>query len=225
MARSESTPKKKRKKKADAASPSPAAASTRKKGRKKKAAGAKASAPERAAHRLRRDGPPVVGVVFGAPSELRAAAPLTSALSELDVPAEVRVLSPHWTPERVVEYGRGARERGLEAVVVCSSVAAPLGAMLAAHTTVPVVAAPVADGVLQGVDALLAVARAPVAAPFATVGLGAVREAAFFVARLLAAAHPELHDRLEAHRLAALERYDDAEIRMAAAARARNNLW
>lgn len=201
---------------------SEAATSKKKKRKKKSAAEPRAS---RGGRKLEQGGAPVVGVLVAGPGEVRAATQVTAALSELDIPCEVRVLSPHWTPDRVVDYARKARDNGLGLLVACSGAAAQLGAMVAAHTTLPVVAVPLAVGVLQGIDALLAAVQAPAGAPVATVGVEAGREAAFLAARILAGAHPELHDRVEAHRLAALERYDDADMRTPGQVRRAKKMW
>ncbi len=198
-------------------------ATTSKKKRKKKSAAKPKTA--RRVRKLGQGGAPVVGVLVAGPGEVRGATQVMAALEELDVPCEVRVLSPHWTPDRVVDYARRARANGLEAIVACSGAAAQLGGMVAAHTTLPVVGVPMATGVLQGIDALLATVQTPVGAPVATVGVDACREAAFLVARILSGAHPELHDRLEAHRHAALERYDDADMRTPGQVRRTKKMW
>ena len=59
-------------------------------------------------------------------------------LDELGVSYEAKVVSAHRTPDRLYEYARSARDRGLKAIIAGAGGAAHLPGMAAAMTPVPV---------------------------------------------------------------------------------------
>lgn len=172
---------------------------------------------------LTKDGAPVVGILTGSPNDLNVVLKARDVLDDLDVPSDVRVLSAHRTPEAVVEYVGKARERGLEVIIACAGMAAHLAGVCAAHTTLPVIGVPLASGALEGIDALLATVQMPPGVPVATVGVDGARNAAFLAARILAATHPELHERLTARRAKDSERYDSPDLAVASQADSRRD--
>lgn len=127
------------------------------------------------------------------------------ALAEFGVPYELEIVSAHRTPERMMEYGRTARERGLKAIIAGAGGAAHLPGMLASVTTLPVIGVPVAATVLAGVDALHSIVQMPAGVPVATVAIGNARNAGLLACRILATHDPVLADRLEAYRAAMAE--------------------
>ncbi|MFW6051462.1 MAG: 5-(carboxyamino)imidazole ribonucleotide mutase [Myxococcota bacterium] len=157
---------------------------------------------------LRADGAPVVGILTGSPSDLPVVLKARDTLHELGIPCDVRVLSAHRTPEQTVQYVSRAREHGIEVLIACAGMAAHLAGVVAAHTTLPVIGVPLASGALQGVDALLSTVQMPPGIPVATVGVDGSRNAAFLAARILAATHPEVRERLDARLATDRERYD-----------------
>jgi len=129
----------------------------------------------------------LVGVVVGAESDRERIQP---ALDELDARGlgwELEVRSAHRTPDAVAEYGRTARERGLRVLIAGAGLAAALPGVLAAHTDLPVIGVPLRSSlsVLDGLDALLAIAQMPPGVPVATVGVDNARNAALLAARIL----------------------------------------
>lgn len=148
---------------------------------------------------------PVVGVVMGSKSDLPTMEAAAEALAEFGVPYELEIVSAHRTPERMMEYGRTARERGLKAIIAGAGGAAHLPGMLASVTTLPVIGVPVAATVLAGVDALHSIVQMPAGVPVATVAIGNARNAGLLACRILATNDPALADRLEAYRAAMAE--------------------
>src|SRR4029453_11550452 len=104
------------------------------------------------------------------------------------------------SPERVTSLARSARDKGFGVVLAAAGGAAHLAGVLAAHTTLPVVAVPVVVGTLGGVDALLSAVQMPGGVPIASVGIGGARNAGFFAAAILSASDSALAARLEAFR-------------------------
>jgi 5-(carboxyamino)imidazole ribonucleotide mutase len=66
-----------------------------------------------------------------------------TVLTDFGIAHEVQVVSAHRTPEKMIDYGRSARQRGLKVIIAGAGGAAHLPGMLAAVTTLPVVGVPV----------------------------------------------------------------------------------
>ena len=101
---------------------------------------------------------------------------------------ETKVVSAHRTPDRLYEYARSARERGLQAIIAGAGGAAHLPGMAAAMTPVPVLGVPVDATVLNGIDALMSIVQMPKGVPVATFAVGkpGAVNAALFAAAMLA---------------------------------------
>jgi 5-(carboxyamino)imidazole ribonucleotide mutase len=115
-----------------------------------------------------------------------------SALAEFGIAHEVEIVSAHRTPERMIEFGRTARDRGLKVIIAGAGGAAHLPGMLAAVTTLPVIGVPVALAKLDGLDSLLSIVQMPAGVPVATVSIGGARNAGLLAARILSTGDEEL---------------------------------
>ena len=129
----------------------------------------------------------LVGILVGSESDRER---MQAALDELDargVGYEFEVRSAHRTPGAVAEYARTARERGLRVLICGAGLSAALPGVVAAHTDLPVIGVPLRSSlsVLDGLDALLAIAQMPPGVPVATVGVDNARNAAVLAARIL----------------------------------------
>jgi phosphoribosylaminoimidazole carboxylase PurE protein len=131
---------------------------------------------------------PVVGVLVGSESDRERMQPALDELEQLGIPHELEVRSAHRTPDAVAEYARSARERGLRVLIAGAGLAAALPGVVAAHTDLPVIGVPLRSSlsVLDGLDALLAIAQMPPGVPVACVGVDNARNAAALAARILA---------------------------------------
>ncbi|HYN75883.1 MAG TPA: 5-(carboxyamino)imidazole ribonucleotide mutase [Candidatus Limnocylindria bacterium] len=138
----------------------------------------------------------VVGVVMGSDSDWPVMEAATQALTEFDVPHEVDVVSAHRMPEQMLEYGRGAYDRGLRVIIAGAGGAAHLPGMLASVTLLPVIGVPVALKHLDGLDSLLSIVQMPSGVPVATVSVGGARNAGLLAVRILAASDAELAARM-----------------------------
>ncbi|WP_336920917.1 5-(carboxyamino)imidazole ribonucleotide mutase [Aquipuribacter sp. SD81] len=140
---------------------------------------------------------------MGSDSDWSVMEAASQALTELDVPHEVDVVSAHRMPHDMVAWGAEAAGRGLRVVVAGAGGAAHLPGMLASVTPLPVVGVPVPLRHLDGLDSLLSIVQMPAGVPVATVGVGAARNAGLLAARILAAGEGEhaadLRRRLEEH--------------------------
>ena len=140
---------------------------------------------------------PVVGVVMGSDSDLKVMRATVEALAEFGVPAEVRVVSAHRTPQEMLEYARTAAGRGLKVIIAGAGGAAHLPGMLAAATPLPVIGVPVPLAYLDGMDSLLSIVQMPAGVPVATVSIGGARNAGLLAVRILATADPALRQAME----------------------------
>jgi len=143
-----------------------------------------------------------VAVVMGSQSDWATMQHAAATLEALDVPHEARIVSAHRTPDRLAEFARGARSRGLQAIIAGAGGAAHLPGMVAAWTTLPVLGVPVQSQTLSGLDSLLSIVQMPAGVPVGTLAIGRAGavNAALLAAAILATADPALADRLEAHR-------------------------
>lgn len=123
-------------------------------------------------------------------------------LEALGIGFECEVVSAHRTPERLFEYARSARARGLRVIIAGAGGAAHLPGMLAAMTPVPVLGVPVQSRALNGLDSLLSIVQMPAGVPVATFAIGAAGagNAALFAAAILADADAKVREALDAFR-------------------------
>ncbi len=137
-----------------------------------------------------------VGIVMGSDSDWPVMKDAAEALAEFDVAHEADVVSAHRMPDEMLEYGRGAADRGLRVLIAGAGGAAHLPGMLAAVTPLPVIGVPVPLKNLDGMDSLLSIVQMPAGVPVATVAIGNARNAGLLAVRILAAADPELRARM-----------------------------
>ena len=144
----------------------------------------------------------VVGIIMGSRSDWGVMENAAQTLDEFGIAYEVKVVSAHRTPDRLYEYAKSARGRGLKAIIAGAGGAAHLPGMAAAMTPVPVLGVPVDATALGGVDALMSIVQMPKGVPVATFAVGkpGAVNAALFAAAMLANDDPAIYDALEAYR-------------------------
>ena len=145
-------------------------------------------------------GAPLVGVVGGSRSDFQILEDAVKVLAELDVAAELRVVSAHRTPDHLFRYAEEAAGRGIRVIVAGAGGAAHLPGMLAAKTTLPVIGVPIPTQHLGGLDSLLSIVQMPRGIPVATVAIGNATNAGLLAAAILALTDDALADRLAAWR-------------------------
>lgn len=137
-----------------------------------------------------------VAIIMGSDSDLPIVTPAIKQLKELGIETEVRVMSAHRTPEAAHEFSKNAIENGFGVIIAAAGMAAHLGGVLAASTTLPVIGIPCSAKVLDGTDALLSTVMMPPGIPVATVGVNAAKNAALLAAEILAVGNVELSAKL-----------------------------
>jgi len=132
---------------------------------------------------------PLVAIVMGSKSDLATMQAAETELTERGIRSEVRIMSAHREPDKVADYARNARLRGLRVIIAGAGLSAALPGVVAAHTELPVIGVPLTSrtSVAGGLDALLSVSQMPPGVPVACVGVDNARNAAILAARILAA--------------------------------------
>ena len=138
----------------------------------------------------------LVGIVMGSDSDWPVMQGAAQALTEFDVPHEVRVVSAHRTPRDMLDWADSAADRGLRVIIAGAGGAAHLPGMVASMTPLPVIGVPVPLAHLDGMDSLLSIVQMPAGVPVATVSIGGARNAGLLAVRILGAADPELMDEM-----------------------------
>ena len=139
----------------------------------------------------------LVGIIMGSDSDLPVMKEATKMLDELEIPSETTIVSAHRTPERMVEYAKSAKDRGLKVIIAGAGGAAHLPGMTASLTPLPVIGVPVKSRNLSGLDSLLSIVQMPGGIPVATVAINGGKNAGLLAARILALQDPALMERLE----------------------------
>lgn len=145
------------------------------------------------------DRPARVGIIMGSDSDLPVMEGASKALDELGVPWEMTIVSAHRTPDRMVDYARGAAERGLQVIIAGAGGAAHLPGMVASLTPLPVIGVPVAITSLSGQDSLLSIVQMPAGIPVATVAIDNATNAGLLAGRMLGAMDLEVRARIVDH--------------------------
>jgi 5-(carboxyamino)imidazole ribonucleotide mutase len=146
--------------------------------------------------------PPLVAIIMGSRSDWETMKNAADILGELDIPFEQKIVSAHRTPDRLYEFAKSAKERGLKVIIAGAGGAAHLPGMAASMTLLPVLGVPVESKTLNGLDSLLSIAQMPAGIPVGTLAIGAAgaKNAALLAASILATNDSVIAERLETFR-------------------------
>lgn len=147
---------------------------------------------------------PKIAIVMGSRSDWPTMQKAASVLDELDVEYAAKVVSAHRTPERMVEFARGAADTGIQVIIAGAGGAAHLPGMIASMTHLPVLGVPVQSKTLSGMDSLLSIAQMPGGVPVGTLAIGdaGAKNAGLLAASIVALSDPALSKRLQDWRAA-----------------------
>lgn len=141
----------------------------------------------------------LVGIIMGSESDLKIMKEAAEVLGQLGVEFELTVVSAHRTPQRLMEYAAGARERGLKVVIAGAGGAAHLPGMIASVTTLPVIGVPVkSSNSIDGWDSVLSILQMPSGVPVATVALNGAKNAGILAAQIVSTFDNEVAQKLSA---------------------------
>jgi len=144
----------------------------------------------------------IVSVVMGSDSDLPVMAEATKVLDDFGIGYELVLTSAHRTPLRTTKFALSAAGRGIKVIIVGAGAAAHLAGVIAAQTPLPVIGVPIDSTALNGLDALLSTVQMPGGVPVASMAIGksGAKNAALFVARLLALQDRAIRAKLSFHK-------------------------
>lgn len=153
-----------------------------------------------------------VGIVMGSDSDLPVMREAAKVLEDFGVECEMTVASAHRSPERAARYAESAVERGFDVIIAGAGGAAHLAGVMAAGTTLPVIAVPLASSPLSGFDALLSSVQMPPGVPVAVMSVGpwGARNAGILAVQIIARRLPALREALVRHKK---KMADDVELK------------
>ncbi len=145
---------------------------------------------------------PLVAIVMGSDSDLDVMNESAKALDEFGIPYEIDIISAHRSPRRTTVFTQGAIGRGIKVIIAGAGGAAHLAGVIAAETTLPIIAVPISSTPLAGFDALLAMVQMPSGIPVATVAIGkaGATNAGILAAQILGLSDPSLAKKLVAYK-------------------------
>ena len=133
---------------------------------------------------------------MGSKSDLEIVRGAFDVFDDFGVDFEARILSAHRTPEEAAEFAANAEANGAKVIICAAGMAAHLGGVVAAHTTLPVIGIPMVSEPFKALDSLLAIVQMPPGIPVATVGVNASLNAAILAVEMLSLADEQLAGRL-----------------------------
>jgi 5-(carboxyamino)imidazole ribonucleotide mutase len=156
---------------------------------------------------------PIVGVIMGSTSDWETMRHAVEVLERFGIPLERHVISAHRAPDRLAEYARSAKSRGLRCIIAGAGGAAHLAGVTAAMTDLPVLGVPM-DSTLKGVDSLLSIVQMPGGIPVATfaVGKAGATNAALFAVAMFALNDAALAAKLAAFRQEQTQKVLEAKL-------------
>lgn len=114
----------------------------------------------------------VVGILMGSQSDWNTMRNAFETLNTLGIPCEANVMSAHRHPDRLADYVKGAKQRGLKVLIAGAGMAAALPGAVAAMTPLPVLGVPIETRCMGGIDSLLSMVQMPRGVPVATLAIG-----------------------------------------------------
>ena len=143
---------------------------------------------------------PLISIIMGSDSDLNVMQAAADVVTQFGVEYELTVVSAHRTPDRMFEYARSARQRGLKVIIAGAGGAAHLPGMVAALTSLPVIGVPVkSSNSLDGWDSILSILQMPGGVPVATVALNGAKNAGLLALQILSVADAALGKKIEAY--------------------------
>ena len=137
---------------------------------------------------------------MGSDSDLKVMSKAAVMLEELGIEYEMTIISAHREPDELIEWTRGAEDRGIKVMIAGAGMAAALPGMCAAMFPLPVIGVPIHTKSLGGVDSLYSIVQMPSGIPVATVAINGAANAAILAAKMLSISDKELRDKLASYK-------------------------
>jgi 5-(carboxyamino)imidazole ribonucleotide mutase len=137
---------------------------------------------------------------MGSDSDLPVMRDAALILDSFGVSNEIEVVSAHRTTEKMLNYGKAARKRGIKVIIAGAGGAAHLPGMVASITTIPVIGVPIKTASLDGLDSLLSIVQMPAGIPVATVAINGSKNAGILACQILALKYKKIAARIEKYK-------------------------
>ncbi|WP_407405982.1 5-(carboxyamino)imidazole ribonucleotide mutase [Chryseobacterium sp.] len=142
----------------------------------------------------------MVGIIMGSQSDLPIMEQAAQFLKSLEIPYELTVVSAHRTPERMFDYAKTAKQRGIKVIIAGAGGAAHLPGMVASCTTLPVVGVPIlSSNSIDGWDSVLSILQMPGGIPVATMALNGALNAGILAAKIIGSADDKVSEKLDVY--------------------------
>ena len=134
---------------------------------------------------------------MGSESDLPIMQEAIDILKEFEIETEVDIVSAHRTPEKMMDYGNQAHQRGLKAIIAGAGGAAHLPGMIAALSPLPVIGVTIkSTKSIDGWDSVLSILQMPGGVPVATVALNGAKNAGILAAQIVGTSDPTVLDKV-----------------------------
>ena len=143
---------------------------------------------------------PLVGVIMGSDSDLEIMSAAAELLDTFGIPYELTIVSAHRTPDRLMEYAKGAEEKGVCVIIAGAGGAAHLPGMTASMTPLPVIGVPIESKTMKGIDSLYSIVQMPPGIPVATMAINGAKNAALLAASILGISHPDIREKVKEYK-------------------------
>lgn len=144
-----------------------------------------------------------ISIIMGSQSDYSTMKKAAEILQQLNIEHEIKIVSAHRTPDRLYQFAKEAKQRGVQAIIAGAGGAAHLPGMVAAITEIPVLGVPIKSKALKGMDSLLSIVQMPAGIPVATFAIGdaGARNAALFAAAILSLNDMQIAENLNEYRI------------------------
>ncbi len=142
-----------------------------------------------------------VGIIMGSKSDLTVMQEAIDILNSFDIEIEVDIVSAHRTPEKMMEYGKKAQQKGLKVIIAGAGGAAHLPGMIASLTPLPVIGVPIKSrNSIDGWDSVLSILQMPGGVPVATVALNSAKNAGILAVQIVGTSDPSILSKIEVYK-------------------------
>ncbi len=142
-----------------------------------------------------------VGIIMGSKSDLTVMQEAIDILNSFDIEIEVDIVSAHRTPEKMMEYGKKAHQKGLKVIIAGAGGAAHLPGMIASLTPLPVIGVPIKSrNSIDGWDSVLSILQMPGGVPVATVALNSAKNAGILAVQIVGTSNPSILSKIEVYK-------------------------
>jgi len=138
-----------------------------------------------------------VGIIMGSKSDLQIMQEAVDILKDFGISNEVDIVSAHRTPDKMLEYGKNAHQRGVSVIIAGAGGAAHLPGMIASLTPLPVIGVPIKSrNSIDGWDSILSILQMPSGVPVATVALNGSKNAGILAAKILGTSQKDIQNKI-----------------------------